>query len=117
MKKKTSRRGIDVNVDELDRIIDAAMREPLNENDGRTRHARSAYGRAQAGCHRESDFNSASGGAAPPLLVARSGIELDPFSLFRRRQNRRRYSPGGNIPRRKPAQDAVARLLFSEPSS
>jgi transposase len=36
MKKKTSRRGIDVNVDELDRIIDAAMREPLNENDGRT---------------------------------------------------------------------------------
>ena len=34
--KKTSRRGIDVNVDELDRIIDAAMREPLNENDGRT---------------------------------------------------------------------------------
>jgi transposase len=36
MKKKISRRGIDVNVDELDRIIDAAMREPLNENDGRT---------------------------------------------------------------------------------
>jgi transposase len=36
MKRKTSRRGIDVNVDELDRIIDAAMREPLNENDGRT---------------------------------------------------------------------------------
>jgi transposase len=36
MRKKTSRRGIDVNVDELDRIIDAAMREPLNENDGRT---------------------------------------------------------------------------------
>jgi transposase len=36
MKKKTSRRGIDVNVDELDRIIDAAMREPMNENDGRT---------------------------------------------------------------------------------
>jgi transposase len=36
MKKKTSRRGIDVDVDELDRIIDAAMREPLNENDGRT---------------------------------------------------------------------------------
>jgi transposase len=36
MKKRTSRRGIDVNVDELDRIIDAAMREPLNENDGRT---------------------------------------------------------------------------------
>jgi transposase len=34
--KKTSRRGIDVNVDELDRIIDTAMREPLNENDGRT---------------------------------------------------------------------------------
>ena len=34
--KKTSRRGIDVNVDELDRIIDAAMREPLNEKDGRT---------------------------------------------------------------------------------
>jgi transposase len=36
MKKKASRRGLDVNVDELDRIIDAAMREPLNENDGRT---------------------------------------------------------------------------------
>jgi transposase len=36
MKKRTSRRGIDVNVDELDRIIDAAMREPLNEDDGRT---------------------------------------------------------------------------------
>jgi len=36
MKKKTSRRGMDVDVDELDRIIDAAMREPLNENDGRT---------------------------------------------------------------------------------
>jgi transposase len=36
MKKKTSRRGIDVDVDELDRIIDAAMREPLNEKDGRT---------------------------------------------------------------------------------
>jgi transposase len=35
MKKKASRRGFDVNVDELDRIIDAAMREPLNENDGR----------------------------------------------------------------------------------
>ena len=34
--KKTSRHGIDVNVDELDRIIDAAMREPLNENDSRT---------------------------------------------------------------------------------
>jgi transposase len=34
MKKRTSRRGIDVNVDELDRIIDVAMREPLNENDG-----------------------------------------------------------------------------------
>jgi transposase len=36
MKKKTSRRNIDVDVDELDRIIDAAMREPLNEKDGRT---------------------------------------------------------------------------------
>src|ERR1700680_469317 len=36
MKKRTSRRGIDVDVEELDRIIDAAMREPLNENDGRT---------------------------------------------------------------------------------
>ena len=36
MKKKTSRRRIDVNVDELDRIIDAAMQAPLNEADGRT---------------------------------------------------------------------------------
>ena len=36
MKTRTSRRGIDVDVEELDRIIDAAMREPLNENDGRT---------------------------------------------------------------------------------
>jgi hypothetical protein len=36
MKKKTSRHGIDVDVDELDRIIDAAMREPLNETDGKT---------------------------------------------------------------------------------
>lgn len=36
MNKKTSRRKIDVNVDELDRIIDGAMREPLNETDGKT---------------------------------------------------------------------------------
>ena len=36
MKKKSSRRQIDVNVDELDRIIDDAMRAPLNETDGRT---------------------------------------------------------------------------------
>jgi transposase len=36
MKRKPSRRRIDVNVDELDRIIDAAMRAPLNETDGRT---------------------------------------------------------------------------------
>ena len=36
MKKKSSRRQIDVNVDELDRIIDDAMRAPLNEADGRT---------------------------------------------------------------------------------
>jgi transposase len=36
MKKRPSRRGIDVDMDELDRIIDGAMREPLNENDGRT---------------------------------------------------------------------------------
>jgi transposase len=34
MNKKTSRQRIDVNVDELDRIIDGAMREPLNETDG-----------------------------------------------------------------------------------
>src|SRR5271165_3138496 len=34
--KKSSRRRIDVNVDELDRIIDDAMRAPLNETDGRT---------------------------------------------------------------------------------
>jgi transposase len=36
MKKNVSRRRIDVNVDELDRIIEAAMRTPLNEADGRT---------------------------------------------------------------------------------
>jgi hypothetical protein len=36
MKKKTSRRRIDVNVDELDRIIDAAMQAPLNEADRQT---------------------------------------------------------------------------------
>jgi transposase len=36
MKKKSFRRRIDVNVDELDRIIDTAMREPLSETDGRT---------------------------------------------------------------------------------
>ena len=36
MKKQTSRRKIDVNVDELDRIIDGAMREPLNETDSLT---------------------------------------------------------------------------------
>ncbi len=35
MKKRVSRRRIDVNVDELDRIIDAAMRAPLSETDGR----------------------------------------------------------------------------------
>jgi hypothetical protein len=35
MKKKTSRRRVDVNVDELDRIIDGAMREPA-ERDGRS---------------------------------------------------------------------------------
>src|SRR5579871_4733920 len=35
-KKKSSRPQIDVNVDELDRIIDDAMRPPLNETDGRT---------------------------------------------------------------------------------
>lgn len=36
MKKKSSRRRIDINVDELDKIIDAAMQAPLNEADGRT---------------------------------------------------------------------------------
>ena len=36
MKKQASRRRIDVNVDELDRIIEAAMQAPLNEADGRT---------------------------------------------------------------------------------
>src|SRR5882757_1408165 len=35
-KKPTCRRRIDVNVDELDRIIEAAMQAPLNEADGRT---------------------------------------------------------------------------------
>ena len=32
-KKATSRRRIDVNVEELDRIIEAAMRAPLNESE------------------------------------------------------------------------------------
>jgi transposase len=36
MKKKSSRRRIDVNVDERDGIIEAAMREPLSAADGRT---------------------------------------------------------------------------------
>jgi transposase len=36
MKKKASRRRVEVNVEELDRIIDGAMREPLNEADGQT---------------------------------------------------------------------------------
>jgi len=36
MKQNSSRRRIEVNVGELDRIIDTAMREPLNETDGRT---------------------------------------------------------------------------------
>jgi transposase len=36
MRKQTSRRKIDVNIDELDRIIDGAMREPLNETDSQT---------------------------------------------------------------------------------
>jgi transposase len=37
MREKTNfRRRIDVNVDELDRIIEAAMQAPLNEADGRT---------------------------------------------------------------------------------
>jgi hypothetical protein len=36
MKKKTSRRRVDVNVEELDRVIDGAMREPLNETDSQT---------------------------------------------------------------------------------
>jgi transposase len=36
MKKKTPRRRIEVDVDELDRIIDAAMQGPLSETDGRT---------------------------------------------------------------------------------
>jgi len=39
MKKKSSRRWIDVNVDELDRIIDTAMRGPLNEAEGHTLRA------------------------------------------------------------------------------
>jgi transposase len=36
MKSRSSRRRIDVNVDELDRIIDAGMRAPLSETAGRT---------------------------------------------------------------------------------
>ena len=36
VKKKSTQRRIDMNVDELDRIIDAAMRGVLHENDGRT---------------------------------------------------------------------------------
>ena len=44
-KKTTSRRRIDVNLDELDRIIEAAMQAPLNEADGRGgRHERGGYG-------------------------------------------------------------------------
>ena len=39
MKKKTSRRRIEVDIDELDRIIDTAMRGPLNEAEGRTLRA------------------------------------------------------------------------------
>ena len=36
MKPKTTRRRLDVNVDELDRIITAAMQRPLSEAEGRT---------------------------------------------------------------------------------
>ena len=36
MKDRSSRRRIEVNIDELDRIIDIALREPLSEADGRT---------------------------------------------------------------------------------
>jgi transposase len=36
MKPKTSRRQLDVNVDELDRIIEAALQAPLSEADGKT---------------------------------------------------------------------------------
>ncbi len=36
MKPKPSRRRIDVNVDELDRIITAAMQGPLSEAEGKT---------------------------------------------------------------------------------
>src|SRR5579863_5236334 len=39
MKKKSSRRRIEVNVDEPDRIIDTAMRGPLNEAEGHTLRA------------------------------------------------------------------------------
>jgi len=39
MKKTSSRRRIDVNVDELDRIIDTAMQGPLNEAEGHTLRA------------------------------------------------------------------------------
>jgi len=39
MKKKSSRRRIDVDVDELDRIIDTALRGPLNEAEGLTLRA------------------------------------------------------------------------------
>jgi len=39
MKKKTPRRRIEVDIDELDRIIDTAMRGPLNEAEGRTLRA------------------------------------------------------------------------------
>jgi hypothetical protein len=34
MKKKEARRRIDVNLEELDRIIDHGMRAPLSESDG-----------------------------------------------------------------------------------
>ena len=63
MKKKTSRRRIDVNVEELDRIIDAAKREPLNESgrpdaedrtacDGGKTGAAAEYGEDERGARR-----------------------------------------------------------------
>jgi len=57
MKKQASRRRIDVNVDELDRIIEAAMQAPLNEADGRTLKTRRACDGGKTGAAAEHGEN------------------------------------------------------------
>ena len=79
MRKKSSRRRIDVNVDELDRIIDAAMQAPLNEADGRT---------LKTAVH-----------AMAERLIRRRNTEktsavLEPQSIRSNRRNRRRRDTG-----------------------